>query len=603
MSGESHLICGNPSSDARHQNRIFIVRDALFFRIVAAVIFIFAFLSPAAAQVPGELVPGRQEPRPSAVAPLPPITNAPALPQQLPQQKPPENSEEITLLLNGIKLEGATVIAAEELSRIWQPLIGKEINIPALYEIANRITRLYVDFGYSLSFAFVPEQEIGEDGIVTIRVIEGFVDEIWFTGDFTRQDQVWEEGTSPLPDVLGAFSERIMASKPLHNKDLERFLLLMNDIPGITARAVFSASENTENASRMTVDVKRTPIEAFAKTDNHLSPNVERLSYGGTATINGVLTGADSLSVTAQCGKLCDTYEYFSIAWSSYFGDDGLKATLSASQSTITPSTGILSTVDYVGINSSYTFDLSYPLIRRRDENMMVGGSLSWTDSATESFIGTLTEDHIRSLRLYGTYSITDSKGVSNSWQASVVQGVPWLGATEGDDPLRSRSKGSSLFTNLNLGYSREQPLGPLGTSFGQFSLLARAEAQAALLNPLLSASQCYYGGVDMGRGYNSGSIGGDHCLTALSELRYHWQWSKLAMQAYGYGDAGAVWEKGALAAGVDRVTTAKSAGGGLRMGYNNMQGDVLVAVPLDKEETSNGKGTPRFLFSLSMQY
>lgn len=600
-----HIYRNQPIAGSYRRSIPLHIWRVLLVFVLGLTISICVFTLPAAAQVPGELVPGRQEPKmPGIAPPLPMAPSAPSLPPpQLPQQQAPENSEEITMQLNGIKLEGSTAIPMQDLRRLWEPLYGTDINIPKLYEIANSITLLYVDYGYSLSFAFVPEQEIAEDGIVTIRVVEGFVDEIWFAGDFTRENRIWEEESSPLPDVLGAFSHQIMDSHPLHNKDLERFLLLMNDIPGITASAVFSASEVTENASRMTVNIKRKSMEAHAKVDNHLSPNLGRVSYGGTATMNGVLTGADSITVTAQCGGMCDTYEYFGISWSGYFGNDGLKASLSASQSAITPSSGILSTIDYEGLNSSYVLDLNYPLIRRRGENMQVGGSFSWTDSATETFAGTLTEDHVRALQLYGTYSIMDSGGVSRTWQASVTQGLPLLGATEDDDPLRSRSKGSATFTNLNFGYRREQPLGSLGTSFGQFSLLARTDAQVALLSPLLSASQCYYGGIDMGRGYNSGSIGGDHCLTAASEMRYGWQWSGMALQAYGFGDIGAVWDKGAVAAGQEHLTTAKSVGGGLRMGLGNMQGDIMMAVPLDEEETSNGKGTPRFLFALSVQY
>ncbi len=591
----------NPMAEPSRR-AILIVRKLMLLWMI--VLFIISNSAVTAfAQVPSELVPGRQNSGGAVVAPE--VTPPPVLPDEPRLQKAPQNSNEITLVLNGITMTGAETIKPAKLSKLWARYIGEEISVATLYEIANQITRTYVDAGYALSFAFVPEQEIGEDGMVVIRVVEGFVDDILFTGDLVRKDRAWVDGTSPLPKTAGEYARKIMESRPLKSKDMERYLLLINDQPGITARAVFTASETTQNASRMVVEIARTPVEATASVENHLSPTLEYWSFGGTATVNGFFTGSDSVSVTARCGIMCDSYKYFGLSWSNYFGDDGIRMKVDVTHSNIAPGKGPLALLDFEGIDSSMSLDLSYPLLRRRSENIYLGAELLWSEGETETFAGTLTQDSIRSASAYISYDVADPTGAVTSLRSSISQGIPIFGATEDDDTLRSRVGGSAEFTTLDFNVLRNQPLGPLGSSFGDFSILATANGQMALGNPLLSASQCYYGGSSMGRGYNSGSLGGDNCLMGSAELRYDWPWENVLFQTYGFGDFGAVWRKGnSLPAGEEKTASAKSIGGGLRMNLDNtFRGDFMVAMPLDKEVTSNGKATPKFLFSMSVQY
>lgn len=598
----NHQFCAELYPMSSHRKRILIVQKLACVILLFFLIF-FSAMQDVLAQVPGELVPGRQGDALPTQAPQ--ATPPPLIPEEPRRQKPPDHSEEITFVLGGITVTGAETFSPARLSRMWAHLVGQEISVATLYEVANRITRFYVDAGYALSFAFVPEQEIGEEGMVTIRVVEGFVDDILFTGDFVREDKVWYEGTSPLPPTIGEYAEKILASRPLKTADMERYILLINDQPGISARAVFSASEETQNASRMIVEISRKPIDVQATADNHLSSSLDHFSFGATGTMHGVFTGADSLSVTIKCGLMCDSYKYFATNYSNYVGGEGAKISLGITHSNISPVNGPLTLLDFEGNDTSYTFDASYPLIRSRAKNLSIGAGFAWSDNETETFAGALTEDHTRTATIYASYDFAGPSGAVTFIRGSMTQGLPLFGATEDDDALKSRAGGSADFTNLNVTLSRNQPLGAMGASFGDFSLFATGAAQVAMANPLLSSSQCYYGGSDIGRGYNSGSVGGDTCLTGLAELRYDWPWENWLMQAYGFGDFGTVWRKGnSLSAGEESSATAKSMGGGFRMNMEGVvQGDLMVAMPLDKEETSNGKASPKFLFSMSVQY
>lgn len=79
---------------------------------------------------------------------------------------------------------------------------------------------------YTLSTGDAPEQDI-ENGVVTIRVIEGFFGRIDFVGDETDRPA----GSTIRERAVGMTSD-FLRSRPLIKTDLERYLLLMSDLPG-----------------------------------------------------------------------------------------------------------------------------------------------------------------------------------------------------------------------------------------------------------------------------------------------------------------------------------------------------------------------------------
>lgn len=553
----------------------------------------------AEAQVPGALVPGRQEERN-----IPPLPNRPLTPV-LPGaniQVAPENSEEITFELNSLVLDGAKAIPETQLQHIWRDKLGTTISVAVLYDIANAITKAYVDAGYALSFAFVPEQEIDE-GHVTLRVVEGFVDEIVFAGEALEDLNDWPDG-GKARGRLDNLARHIRQSRPLRTEDLERYLLLMNERPGLRVQATFVASQKTPQASTLIINTAFRPIEISLSTDNRMAPSLGHWSIGATGTANGVLTGADQLRISARCGIFCEVYNSQSLSWTTYVGGRGAMVGVSASSSSEKPKEGILVPLDFRGEDTQLSLQASYPLIRTRQTSFDVGGSLNWSNSETTIFTGTLTEDRIRTVAGYGSISHADSLGAFNLLRLDVTQGLPVLGQTEDNDINKSRAGGKAVFTTAKLAAVRNQPLGTFAPSLSAYSLYMSAQVQSALFSPLLSVSQCFYGGGDIGRGYDSGAISGDSCAMAIVEMRRDFAVRNVAAQAYVFGDAGTVWRRGDLGVGEKSTSSAQSLGLGLRvMTAQNMQADIQVSKPLHEKYASNGKDSARLFFSLSWQY
>ncbi len=114
---------------------------------------------------------------------------------------------------------------------LLQDFVGKELSLADLWRAADIITRYCRERGYFVTRAYIPAQDIN-DGIVEITVLEGKVERINVKlGDSVLLKDGIIEGTQ-----RSAFSVDGLISKA----ELERDLLLLNDLPGVSARSVLS---------------------------------------------------------------------------------------------------------------------------------------------------------------------------------------------------------------------------------------------------------------------------------------------------------------------------------------------------------------------------
>ena len=85
-----------------------------------------------------------------------------------------------------------------------------------------------------------------------------------------------------------------MQSRPLKDSDLEHYLLLADDLPGITVKAVITPSPTIPDSADLTLVVERKIVNAYLAYDNYgtryLGP--QEISYG--AAFNSILLPGDS---------------------------------------------------------------------------------------------------------------------------------------------------------------------------------------------------------------------------------------------------------------------------------------------------------------------
>ncbi len=199
----------------------------------------------------------------------------------------PQGSENVTFVLNKIDFEGVTALDEEMLSDEFQHFFGQKISLVDLYSIANRTTAVYRNKGFVLSQAVVPEQEINNQGVVTIRVVEGFINHVTILGVDTEREQ----------QRILKIANKIRQSRPLQAKELERYLLILNDYGGVDFSATLSPSDAL-GAADMQLNVTKTKLSASLNLENRGTDIIGPERLTGQLGFNGVFGGFNSNDLT-----------------------------------------------------------------------------------------------------------------------------------------------------------------------------------------------------------------------------------------------------------------------------------------------------------------
>jgi hemolysin activation/secretion protein len=129
-----------------------------------------------------------QLPRPDTPTPTPErpiqLPSPEELLPEVPQPSIPEESPPVlgTIVVKEFKFVGNTAFSAEELAEATKSFTNRPITFAELLKVRTTVGKLYQDNGYVTTGAFIPLQEI-KDGIITVQVIEGNLEEIIVTGN------------------------------------------------------------------------------------------------------------------------------------------------------------------------------------------------------------------------------------------------------------------------------------------------------------------------------------------------------------------------------------------------------------------------------------
>ena len=200
----------------------------------------------------------------------------------LPSTVAPAGAESVKLVVRAVQVTGSTVYKPEDFEPLYADLIGHEVSLQAIYDLAQRITARYGRDGYVLSRAVIPPQNLVAAGAtVRIQVIEGYVDRV-----------VWPEKLLAYPIYRKFFAEyeaKIVADRPVNIRTLERYLLLLGDLPGFKVSTKLQPSKTQLAASTLVVEVVEKPVDLNARVDNHGSKARGPGEFYGAATFNNLL--------------------------------------------------------------------------------------------------------------------------------------------------------------------------------------------------------------------------------------------------------------------------------------------------------------------------
>lgn len=555
-------------------------------------------IAPAAmgqVQLPDPVQPGRAEKQYESI-PIPRSGGPDLVPGQ--QDLPtPDKAESLRFFLKDIQLINNTSIKTADLVDLYNVYLGKQITLADLYAIANSITARYRNLGYVLSQAIIPEQEIDEDGRVEILLIEGFVKNIHFE---------IPDGVSF--DTLNGFGEKIRATRPLTARVLERYVLLMNDLPGISARARLAATPDGEvGASDLTIRVSHDLYNGYIGTSNRGGRFLGPGRYLVSATRNGLFGNFNSTTVSAvstassELGLVALNYQQ---PIRSEGGSVGFVLTGSKSE----PGGRVGEALSVKNESTSATIEYTHPYVRSRHKN--VTGNLALAiqnshsdrvDPDTPSSINTAkTKDNVRAMRIGVTYDRVDRYRGVNLVDLKISRGIDALDATPTGDANRSRPNAETEFNKVELYAARVQQLSK------NWSLLLAANAQYTGDN-LPSSEQFGVGGNNFVRGYDSSEIVGDKGMSAKLELRLRPSASTTVIRntvVYGFVDGGRI-SRNTTVAGAQDSESISSFGLGVRFELNRgVTGYFEYAAPMSSRSISGeGDRKGRFFFSLAKAY
>ncbi|WP_414444966.1 ShlB/FhaC/HecB family hemolysin secretion/activation protein [Burkholderia sp. 22PA0106] len=275
-----------------------------------------------------------------------------------------------------IRVEGVKSVPFDLVSSRFTPLVGKDITIGQLIEIANGVTKLYQERGFALSFAFVPAQTF-EDGVVRVTIVEGYVSDVQITGK-----------PGPMESKLRAVAAHITADRPLRKDTFERYVNTFGLLPGITVKANVPPPQNTDGATTMTLDVSRKPINVSSGIAT-TTPGVQGVF---TVTESGLTSLGEQLSISALAPKGPNNVTYVAASGSVPIGSNGLIARVDAShyRGNPTDNPGLPSYVKRTVINDKIGVSTSYPILLNNQRSLLatVSGYASHSEDNYQNQLG-----------------------------------------------------------------------------------------------------------------------------------------------------------------------------------------------------------------------
>jgi hemolysin activation/secretion protein len=480
--------------------------------LLVGLLLLIVPVSALAQAIPPGAAPGRERQQLA-----PPVAGPQARPIgatiSLPSTVAPPGAESIMLTVSRIVITGATVYGDADLAPLYADLVGHEVPLAAVYELARRITAKYGAGGYVLSRAIVPPQNFGSHGaVVHIQVVEGYIDNvIWPTEKLARYRNFFDD-----------YAARIIADRPTNIRTLERYLLLANDLPGLKFATTLKPSPTHPNASTLIVEVTEKRIDAIARIDNRGTEARGPWQYLGSATVNNIIGAHEAFTVTYAGTFQIEELQYLAASYRQVLTSEGLTGFINASYGFGRPGGELLRALDYRTRSTIIEAGLSYPVIRSREKNLTVTALGFATNDDSFQLGDPFTRDRLRGFRLKADADWADSFLGINQVNATFSQGIHGLGSTDNPDPsvllpplpTSSTKSGRVDFDKIEATFARTQPL------FGGISAFVAAYGQYAF-TPLLISEQCSYGGRFFGRAFDPSQMLGDHCWMGLGEVRY----------------------------------------------------------------------------------
>ena len=478
------------------------VHPSSFRRHSAAVLAAGIIFTPATAAFGQVVLPPQSDISRQRVAPLPlPTPNYDFRIQNPEKAAVPRAVDEIEFSISSVRVAGATYFPAAEVNALFASLLGRKIVLQDLRDAAQKLEDRYRAEGFFLTRVFVPPQKV-KDGVLEVQVLEGYIGDVFVDGPNPASTRLIEEIMAP-----------VSKERPAKFNQLERRMLLINDIPGLSGSTVLQQG-GALGSSEMLVSAVKVPNQYRATFSNTSSEIIGPLAYSLGGTIFQPFKRPGSLDITLSAsGQRLKELRSANMRYAMPVGGRGILGSFGGLIAFARPG-GAVVDLDVRSRVMSINGRLRLPLIRSRENSIYLDLGMALNRNKTSILGEPLSDD--RSTVAEATLSLQQSTWLNGDTNISVsiFQGLPIFGANGATAPLASVTGFEPKFLKLVYTLQRNQPISSRISA--QFNIQGQYTPHR-----LSSGETISFGGSAIGRGYDPSVIGGETGIGLSGELRY----------------------------------------------------------------------------------
>jgi hemolysin activation/secretion protein len=428
-----------------------------------------------------------------------------ALPPEGPQQfAPPPPLQSIggtTVSVHRFTFAGNTLLSNDDLFPVVVPFLDRPLDFNELQNAAIAVATAYRKAGWVVR-VYLPQQDV-TGATVAIQIIEATFGKAVVEGQSkrisaTRLQQMVDAAQNP--------------GKPVSADALDRALLLIGDLPGLSASGQLAQGRNPGETDLVVALTDTHLITGDVTLDNTGS----RFTGAGRVIVDASLDSALGIGDRADVTLLhTQGSDYQRLAYSLPVGSDGWRVGAHGTHLSYRIVSEDFAALDARGTSTDFGLDSSYPLIRSRLENLYFSAAVEDQRFNNQSAGETSSRYSIQdgTLGLYGNLFDMLGGGGANSASLTFMEGHVGLGDSPNEtaDAMTTDTQGS--FQKFSLTLSRTQ------TVTERFSLYGSLSGQLSNKN-LDSSQKLYLGGASGVRAYPADEGGGSEGVLLNFEAR-----------------------------------------------------------------------------------
>ncbi|MFH0753009.1 MAG: ShlB/FhaC/HecB family hemolysin secretion/activation protein [Candidatus Omnitrophota bacterium] len=406
---------------------------------------------------------------------------------------------QVKITVTGFRFKGNTLLGDKELSTIVKRYLNHAVTYSQLQDAAAAVGEAYRKRGWAVR-AFLPQQDIA-NGIVEIDIVEARLGKILLEKDSCA----WPSKAR----IDAMFKAQGKEGKPLNVDTLERPLLILDDLPGVSASGRLQQGEHDGETDLVIKTAKDSWASGVVMADNEGSRSTsEYRVHSFVQLLNPLKLGDISSLYLLESEGL----RFARLEESLSVGSDGLRIGANAGVSDYKVLPSEFDALNAKGKSNSVGAQVSYPLIRSRQQNLNFNFNYdhkSFYNRAQDDTSSKYETDSC-TMALRGNKVDAFFGGGSNFANVNFVLGKQSLGTlNSGEDPALQGG-----YQKVVYNFSRQQ------TILSWLSAYGEASGQVTPDRRLDSSEKFYLGGPGGVRAYPVSEGSGVQGVLYKAELR-----------------------------------------------------------------------------------